>query len=45
MTTSVEDLMRMLVEERVQRETKLTRCEREVHEQMTTMQQHMESLL
>ena len=45
MTKSVEDLMRMLVEERAQCETELTRRKKEVHEQMTTMQQHMESLL
>ena len=45
MSTSVEELMRMLVEERAQRETEFTRREREVQTQMATMQQHMESLL
>ena len=45
MTTPVEELMRMLVEERAQRDTEFTRREREVQTQMATMQQHMESLL
>ena len=45
MTASLEEIVRMLVEERAQRETDMTRCEREVQAQMTTMQQHMESLL
>ena len=45
MTASLEEIVRMLVEERAHRETDMTRCEREVQAQMTTMQQHMESLL
>ena len=45
MSNSVEELMRMLVEERAQRETVFAQREREVQTQMTTMQQHMESLL
>ena len=45
MTASLEEIVRMLVEERAQRETDMTRREREVQAQMTTMQQHMESLL
>ena len=45
MTTPVEELMRILVEERAQRDTEFTRREREVQTQMATMQQHMESLL
>ena len=35
----------MLVEEQTQQETDMARCEREVQAQMTTMQQHIESLL
>ena len=45
MSNSVEELMRMLVEERAQRETAFAQREREVQTQMITMQQHMESLL
>ena len=44
-SNSVEELMRMLVEERAQRESAFAQREREVQTQMTTMQQHMESLL
>ena len=45
MATTLEEIVRVLVEERAQRETDMTRREREVQAQMTTMQQHMESLL
>ena len=47
MTASSEEIVRMLVEEQAQQETDwgMTRHEREVLAQMTTMQQHMESLL
>ena len=45
MSNSVEELMRMLVEERAQRESAFAQREREVQTQMTTMQQHMESPL
>ena len=45
MSNSIEELMRMLVEERAQRESVFAQREREVQAQMTTMQQHMESLL
>ena len=45
MTATLEEIVRMLVEERAQRETDMTRREREVQVHMTTMQQHMESLL
>ena len=41
-SNSVEELMRMLVEERAQRESAFAQREREVQTQMTTMQQHME---
>ena len=44
-SNSVEELMRMLVEKRAQRESVFAQREREVQTQMTTMQQHMESLL
>ena len=37
-TASLEEIVRMLVEERAQRETDMTRREREVQAQMTTMQ-------
>ena len=45
MAASLEEIVRMLVEERTQQETDMTRREREVQAQMTTMQQHMELLL
>ena len=45
MTATLEEIVRMLVEERAQQETDMTRREREVQVQMTIMQQHMESLL
>ena len=45
MTSMLEEIVRMLVEERAQRETDMTRREREVQAQMTNMQQHMKSLL
>ena len=45
MSNSVEELMQMLVEECAQRESAFAQHEREVQMQMTTMQQHMESLL
>ena len=45
MSNSVEEMMRILVEEHAQRESAFARREREVQTQMTTMQQHMESLL
>ena len=40
-----EEIMFMLVEQQAQQETDMTRCEREVQAQMTTVQQHMKSLL
>ena len=45
MSNSVEELMRMLVEERAQLKKVFAQRGREVQTQMTTMQQHMESLL
>ena len=45
MTATLEEIVHMLVKERAQRDTDMTRREREVQVQMTTMQQHMESLL
>ena len=45
MTALLEEIMFMLLEGQAQQETDMTRCEREVQAQMTTMQQHMESLL
>ena len=45
MTALLEEIVRMLEEEQAQQETDMTRSEREVQAQMTTMQQHMESLL
>ena len=43
-TASLEEKVCMLVEERAQQETDMTRRQREVQAQMKTMQQHMESL-
>ena len=45
MTATLEELLRMLVEEQSQQETEMARREKEVQTQMTTMHQHMESLL
>ena len=45
MAATLEEIMRMLMEERAQRETAMERCEQQVQQQMTTMHQHMESLL
>ena len=44
MAATLEEIMRMLMEERAQRETAMERRE-QVQQQMTTMHQHMESLL
>ena len=41
MTTTLEEIVRILVEGRAQRETDMIRREREVQAQMTTMQQHI----
>ena len=45
MAATLEEIMRMLMEERAQRETAMERREQQVQQQMTTMHQHMESLL
>ena len=46
MAATLEEIMRMLMEERAQRETAMEKREQQqVQQQMTTMHQHMESLL
>ena len=45
MAATLEEIMRMLMEERTQCETAMERREQQVQQQMTTMHQHMESLL
>ena len=42
---TLEEINRMLMEEQAQRETAMARCEQQFQQQMTTMHQHMESLL
>ena len=45
MAATLEEIMRMLMEERTQHETAMARREQQIQQQMMTMHQHMESLL
>ena len=45
MAATLEEIVCMLVEEQTQHETELARHEREVQAQMTTMCEHMQSLV